>query len=134
MSAHHFQAQALRAYGVVKAARSLREQEAEVYALVSGRLRVAIEGSELDRVRARADALRLFSTVRILVLHESCELPAPLRGQIVSLCRVAMREVEKEDEADLGFLADLCDSFAGGLMGRAPSLAETDAAQAGAAA
>ncbi|WP_159997367.1 flagellar biosynthesis regulator FlaF [Roseomonas sp. 18066] len=126
MSAPNFHAQALRAYGAVKAARSLREQEAEVYALVSGRLRVAVEGSDIERIRARSDATRLFSTVRVLTLHESCELPLPLRGQIVSVCRAAMREADKDD-ADLGFLADICDSFAAGLLGRAPAM-ETGAA------
>nr|WP_305123455.1 flagellar biosynthesis regulator FlaF [Roseomonas sp. GC11] len=121
------QAHALRAYGAVKAARPLREQEADVYALVSGRLRLALDGSEMDRVRARADARRLFETLRLLTAHESCELPMPLRRQILSLCRSVLRETELESP-DLAFIADICDCFAAGLMGRAPEGIAADAA------
>jgi flagellar biosynthesis regulator FlaF len=106
---------AYRAYTKTQAARPQREMEAEVFATAAGRLRRAEhEGSSFDRVRARADARRLFSTLRVLVLHPSSELPEALRAAIVSVAGAALREVESE-EADLGFLAAICEDFAAGL-------------------
>ena len=108
----------LRAYQRIRAAKSPRELEAEVYAIAAGRLRAAHQGgTEIDRVRARADARRLFSTLRILVVHPSSELPVDLRASIASVCACALREVERPD-ADLEFLAALCDDFQGGLLMR----------------
>ncbi|MFC4170137.1 flagellar biosynthesis regulator FlaF [Teichococcus aestuarii] len=110
--------QALRAYGAVQAARPLREQEAEVYAILSGRLReAAASGDPLAFTRARADARRLFTAVQTLVLHESCELPRELRGLIASVAAAALRDIEG-GETDLVFLADICDDFAAGLRAR----------------
>lgn len=111
------QAAAYRAYTKTQAARPLRELEAEVFATAAGRFRTAIQGSDLDRVRARADARRLFSTLHILVTHPSSELPMSLRAAIASVCGAALREVEQE-AADLEFLAAICDDFSAGLSAR----------------
>lgn len=111
------QAAAYRAYARTQAARPQREMEAEVFATAAGRLRAGLDGSDLDRVRARADARRLFSALDILVTHPSSELPAPLRATIASVCRAALREADR-DEADLEFLAGICDDFCAGLSGR----------------
>lgn len=108
----------LRAYNQTRATKSPRDLEAEVFATVSGRLRNALHGSEFDRVRARADARRLFSTLQILVVHPTNELPAPLRASIASVCACALREADQAD-ADLEFLAALCDDFQQGLATRA---------------
>jgi len=110
--------QALRAYGAVQAARPLRDQEADVYATLSGRLReAAASGSPMAVVRARADARRLFTLLETLMLHPSCELPQQLRGLIASVAGAALRDIEGES-TDLLFLADICDDFAGGLSTR----------------
>jgi hypothetical protein len=123
--------QVLRAYGAVQAARPLREQEAEVYATLSGRLRAAVRsGSDMDRIRARADARRLFNALEGLVLHPSCPLPGEIRENIASVARVALANIEG-DETDLPFLAEICDNFAAGLRIRpaaASNPAETAAA------
>jgi hypothetical protein len=118
--------QALRAYGAVQAARPLRDQEADVYATLSGRLRDAADsGSPMDFIRARADARRLFTVLETLVLHPSCELPQQLRGMIASVAGAALRDIDG-DSTDLMFLAELCDNFAQGLSAR-PAL-QTEAA------
>jgi hypothetical protein len=115
---HPSPSQALRAYGAVQATRSLREQEAEVYATLSGRLRAALRsGSDMDRTRARADARRLFNALEVLVLHPSCPLPVEIRGNIASVARAALTNIEGE-KTDLSFLAEICDNFAGGLRTR----------------
>jgi flagellar biosynthesis regulator FlaF len=115
---HPSPSQALRAYGAVQATRSLREQEAEVYATLSGRLRAALRsGSDMDRIRARADARRLFNALEVLVLHPSCQLPTGLRENIASVARVALADIEGE-QTDLSFLAEICDNFAAGLRTR----------------
>ncbi len=111
------QSAAHRAYARTQAARPQREMEAEVFATAAGRFRAALQGSDLDRVRARADARRLFSTLDILVTHPSSELPVPLRAAIASVCGAALREADQED-ADLEFLACICDDFAAGLSAR----------------
>jgi len=128
---HPSPSQALRAYGAVQATRSLREQEAEVYATLSGRLRAAVlSGSSMDRVRARADASRLFTALYALVLHPSCALPEGLRGAIASVTRVALADIEGE-APDFSFLAGICDDFAAGLRTR-PVTAKTHAEAAAA--
>ncbi|MBP0447661.1 hypothetical protein J8J14_23160 [Roseomonas sp. SSH11] len=115
---HPSPSQALRAYGAVQATRSLREQEAEVYTTLSGRLRAALcSGSEMDRTRARADARRLFNALEVLVLHPSCPLPQEIRGNIASVARVALADIEGE-KTDFTFLAEICDNFAAGLRTR----------------
>jgi hypothetical protein len=115
---HAPHSQALRAYGAVQATRSLREQEAEVYATLSGRLRAAVSsGSDMDFLRARADARRLFNAVHGLVVHGSCELPRGLRENIASVAQIALADIES-DKTDLLFLAEICDNFAAGLRAR----------------
>jgi flagellar biosynthesis regulator FlaF len=106
---------AFEAYKRVKATRTTRQQEAEVFAIVAGRLRLAAtEGSEMDRVRARADARRLFMNLRLAVSDPANQLPLALRAAIASICETALREVERQ-KADLDFLATLCDDFVAGL-------------------
>lgn len=108
-------ARAVRAYGVARAARSLRAQEAEVFTTLAGRLRDALRsGEDMARVRAAADARRLFSTLETLVAHPSSPLPVELRKAIAGVCRSALREVE-EARPDLDFLAAVAEDFAAGL-------------------
>ncbi|HEY8611422.1 MAG TPA: flagellar biosynthesis regulator FlaF [Roseomonas sp.] len=128
---HQFPSEALRAYGAVQATRSLREQEAEVYTTLSGRLRAALRsGSDMDRTRARADARRLFNALEVLVLHPSCPLPVEIRENIASVARVALADIDGE-KTDFSFLAEICDNFAGGLRTRpVTSSTPTEAAAA----
>jgi flagellar biosynthesis regulator FlaF len=106
---------AFHAYRRVQATRTPREQEAEVFAIASGRLRLAARnGTEMDRVRARADARRLFMTLRIAVIDPANQLPVQLRASIASVCDAALREVEQEN-SDFDFLAEICDDFKAGL-------------------
>jgi hypothetical protein len=111
---HPPQARAMRAYGATQSSRSLREQEAEVYSKLAGRLRAAMQGTPIDVLRARADAQRLFTTLRTLVLHESSPLPMELRRLIASVAKAALADLDTETP-DLGFLADICEDFAAGL-------------------
>ena len=109
------QAAAFRAYTRTQATRPLREMEAEVFATAAGRLRHAAQhGSDFDRIRARADARRLFTALQVLVIHPSNELAPALRAAIASVCAAALREVEAP-ECDLEFLSAICEDFAAGL-------------------
>ncbi|NKC34006.1 flagellar biosynthesis regulator FlaF [Falsiroseomonas selenitidurans] len=111
-------AAAHRAYGAVRAARSQREQEADVFRILAGRLRAALRDADgMAAVRAAADARRVFTAVETLVLHPSSPLPRELRLAIGSVARRALREVD-EPEPDLSFLAALADDFAAGLQQR----------------
>jgi flagellar biosynthesis regulator FlaF len=74
----------------------------------------ATDGTDMDRVRARADARRLFMTLRLAVMDPANQLPVPLRASIVSVCDAALREVEQE-KPDFEFLAGICDDFRAGL-------------------
>lgn len=111
---------ALQAYRRVQGTRTPREQEAEVFAVAAGRLRMAASnGTALDRVRARADARRLFMALRLDVSDPANQHTVQLRAAIASVCEAALREVDQEN-ADLEFLAGLCDDFRAGLSTTAP--------------
>ena len=104
-----------QAYRRVQETRTPREQEADVFAIAAGRMRLAAtDGTDMDRVRARADARRLFSALRLAVMDPANQLPVPLRASIASVCEAALREVEQE-KADFEFLAGICDDFRAGL-------------------
>ena len=55
--------QASRAYQTSSESRSLRAQEADIFHRANGAMRTALDGTELDRVRAVADNRRLWLTV-----------------------------------------------------------------------
>ncbi|NKE43303.1 hypothetical protein HB662_00835 [Roseomonas frigidaquae] len=111
-------AAAFRAYGATRSARSQREQEADIFRILAGRLRAALrDGGEIAAVRAAADARRVFTAVETLVLHPSSPLPRELRLGIGSVARAALRAVE-EPQPDLNFLAAIADDFAAGLQQR----------------
>ncbi|MGG5812536.1 flagellar biosynthesis regulator FlaF [Falsiroseomonas sp. CW058] len=112
------QARAVRAYGAVQSARSQRAQEAEVFSILAGRLHGALKsGDPIAKVRAAADARRVFTAIEALVIHPSCPLPMDLRMSIGAVSRRALREVEGR-EPDLGFLAGIAEDFALGLADR----------------
>jgi flagellar biosynthesis regulator FlaF len=106
---------AFQAYRRVQETRTPRDREAEVFAIAAGRMRLAAtDGTNMDRARARADARRLFMTLRLSVMDPANQLPVPLRASIVSVCDAALREVEQE-KTDFEFLAGVCDDFRIGL-------------------
>jgi len=107
-------AAAFRAYGAIQAARSQREQEADVFVILAGRLRAALRLGGMARVRAAADARRVFSAVEMQTLHPTCPLPRELRLLMCNVTGRALREVEQA-EPDLEFLAAIADDFAVGL-------------------
>jgi flagellar biosynthesis regulator FlaF len=111
-------AAAMRAYAQTQSVRPQREQEAEVFAILAGRLRGALaDGGDMARIRAVADARRVFSVVRTLVVHPSSELPTQLRGAIASVVTAALREADGA-APDLDFLAGIAEDFAAGLAAR----------------
>ena len=111
-------ATAFRAYGAAQAARPQREQEAQVFATLSARLRSAMrEGTQIATIRAAADARRVFGTVEGIVLDPVSTLPRELRLNIATVARRALREAEGE-QPDLDFLATIADDFAAGLGAR----------------
>lgn len=111
-------ATAFRAYGVAQSARPQREQEAEVFAILSARLRSAMgEGSRQAHIRAAADARRVFLVVESIVLDPVSTLPRDLRLNIGSVARRAVKEADSE-QPDLDFLASIAEDFAAGLGAR----------------
>jgi flagellar biosynthesis regulator FlaF len=108
-------AAAMRAYGAALSARSQREQEAEIFTILAGRLRAALRAPEgLAPVRAVADARRVFTAVEALVIHASNPLPQELRAAIATVAGRALQEVGA-DEPDLDFLASIAEDLAAGL-------------------
>ena len=108
---------ALQRYGQTQAARSPRTMEAEVFTTAAGRMRRAAAGQEIDITRGRADAQRLFTTIRVLVTDPANALPVTLRASIASVADAALREAGR-DIPDFEFLASICDDFAAGLGAR----------------
>ncbi|WP_135466430.1 flagellar biosynthesis regulator FlaF [Crenalkalicoccus roseus] len=91
-----------------------KQMEAEVFARATRAIRAAEGGGPLDRARAIADNRRLWDAVHDLVVDPTNALPAPLRAQIASVARAVVRECDAK-EPDLGFVAEINESFAAGL-------------------
>ena len=91
-----------------------KQMEAEVFARATRAIRQAEQGSPLDRARAIADNRRLWEVVEQSVLDPANALPVELRGRIVSIARAVLRDIDGP-APDLGFVAEMNDSFAAGL-------------------
>lgn len=108
-------ARVLKAYGSASALRSQREQDAEIFRRVSAGLRSVSD--EMSKVRAIADARRLWQTV-LAANHDPLNpLPAPLRAQIIAVANTALRTTD-DAQPNLPFLAEIADNFAAGLSGQ----------------
>lgn len=109
---------ALRAYQAAAGRRGLRDQEADVFRLVTGRLRAARDADAPARARALADAGRLWVTLMDLLRDPGNPLPAPLRASVLSVGHAVRREIDRP-EPDLDFLIAINEGVADGLAGAA---------------
>ena len=107
-------ARALHAYAHAKATRGPREQEADLFRLLSLRLRAAREGSEIERVRALADNARLWSAANGALLDPANRLPPETRAGIVSVGHAVSRAMAAA-APDFDFLISVNDTMAAGL-------------------
>ncbi len=103
-----------RAYAAASATRSLRTQEAEVFARVIAALRLGARGSSADRVRALADTALLWSSVLDQVRDPANQLPERLRAMIASIAMAVQREVAMM-QPNFDFLIEVNENIAAGL-------------------
>jgi flagellar biosynthesis regulator FlaF len=103
-----------RAYAAAAATRSLRAQEAEVFARVIAALRQGMSGSQAERVRALADTSLLWASVLAQVRDPANQLPERLRGMLASVALAVQREVSTE-QPNFGFLIEVNENIAAGL-------------------
>ncbi len=105
---------AFRAYANASAQRSPREQEADIFRMVSGRLRQARDGTEMDRVRALADNARLWTVASGFLRDPANRLPPETRAGIVSVGYAVTRAMAS-GAPDFDFLISVNDTMAAGL-------------------
>lgn len=108
---------ASRAYAASSATMTPRQQEADVFRLVIGRLQGARHAGPIARVRALADNRRLWMTVADLARDPSNPLPPETRSGLVSLGMSVQREMDS-DEPDFDFLISVNKQIAEGLSGK----------------
>lgn len=111
------QIQANRAYKAASARRGLREQEADVFRRVTGSLRAALQGSDMDQVRALADNFRLWQMLGDLLRDPENTLPAGLRASMASVGHAVQREL-RQTAPDFAFLIAVNEDVAAGLSGQ----------------
>ena len=109
--------QASRAYQTSSESRSLRAQEADIFRRANGAMRTALNGTEIDRVRAVADNRRLWLTVLGLVQDPHNQLPVPVRASLMSVGRSVQREMDAPSP-DLDFLISVNENVSAGLSTR----------------
>lgn len=105
-----------RGYGATQRARSLREQEADVFRRVNFFLKAATNGNEIDRARAIADNRRLWLAIEAAMANPDNLLPEATRVSILRLGRGVQREMDTK-EPDIAFLIDINDQMIAGLSG-----------------
>jgi flagellar biosynthesis regulator FlaF len=110
--------QATRAYQVAAAARSPREQEADLFRDVNAALRTSRASTPMAKARAIADNNRLWSLVDILLRDADNQMPLGLRAQVVSLGLAVRRELGRK-EPDFDFVIGINEHIAAGLSGQA---------------
>lgn len=109
--------QATRAYQAVAAARSPREQEADLFRDANAALRTSRTSTPMAMARAIADNKRLWSLVDILLRDEDNQMPLGLRAQIVSLGLAVRRELDRR-EPNFDFVIGINEHIAAGLSGQ----------------
>ena len=110
------QIQAARAYRAASTHRSPREQEADVFRRVTGVLRAAQGGTEMEQVKALSDNTRLWMMVGDLLRDPANALPEPLRASIISVGKALQREMQ-QSAPDFGFLIAVNEDITAGLSG-----------------
>jgi flagellar biosynthesis regulator FlaF len=106
-----------RAYRATQAALDPREQEADVFRRVTGRLRAAVTQDGPSRMRAIADNRRLWLAIEGALADPANRLPVEFRAALISLARAVQREMDGPDP-DLDFLIEVNDQVAAGLAAR----------------
>lgn len=110
------QSQAVRAYRAASAHRSPREQEADVFRRVTGALRAAQKGTEMEQVKALADNTRLWMMVGNLLRDPANALPEALRASVISVGQALQREMQ-QPAPDFAFLIAVNEDITAGLSG-----------------
>ncbi|MFM7417326.1 MAG: flagellar biosynthesis regulator FlaF [Alphaproteobacteria bacterium] len=105
---------ARRAYQMTRQAMDPREQEADVFRSVTGRLRAALEQEGIARARAIADNRRLWIALDASLRHPANQLPQETKLTMLQVGRAVMREMENP-APDLGFLIEINEQLASGL-------------------
>ena len=111
------QYRAARAYQAASAHRGPKEQEADVFRRVTGALRAAHTGAELDQVKALADNTRLWMMVGDLLRDPANALPEALRASVISVGQAVQREM-RQAKPDFAFLIAVNEEITAGLSGR----------------
>ena len=104
-----------RAYQAQAARRNPREQEADVFRLVTGGLRAA-KANPVLQGRAVADNVRLWLMLSDVLRDPANALPAKVRAEIVSVGQALLREMARP-EPDLDYLIHVNEDFTAGLSG-----------------
>jgi flagellar biosynthesis regulator FlaF len=107
---------AARAYRSASANRSTREQEADLFRLVTARLRAARQAAPIERIRALADNRRLWLAVADLLRDSANALPPATCAGIISIGQVVQREMDLA-EPNFDFLISINRQIAEGLSG-----------------
>jgi flagellar biosynthesis regulator FlaF len=105
---------ASRYYRAASASRSVREQEADIFRLATGRLRASRDANAVDQVRALADNRRVWSLVRALLRDPQNQLDDALKGALVSITLAVQREMDSPSP-DLDFLISVNENITAGL-------------------
>jgi flagellar biosynthesis regulator FlaF len=107
---------ASRAYAAASVNKTTREQEADVFRLVTARLQAARQAGAMERVRALADNRRLWMAVADLARDPANPLPEETRAGIISIGLSVQRELDA-DEPSFDFLITINKQMAEGLSG-----------------
>lgn len=110
----------VRAYGAASALRSQRDQDADIFDTVSGRLASIRDGNGASRTRAIADNRLLWNTVVTTCLDPRNPQERGLKASLVSVGKAVLREMEKP-EPDFEFLLQVNGNIAAGLRGQKPA-------------
>ncbi|MFM8615932.1 MAG: flagellar biosynthesis regulator FlaF, partial [Alphaproteobacteria bacterium] len=105
-----------RGYGATQRARSLQEQEADVFRRINYGLKAALNGDAIERARAVADNRRLWLAIEAVLINPENQLPETTRFGILRLGRGVQREMENQ-EPDIEFLININYQMIAGLSG-----------------
>lgn len=105
-----------RGYGATQRARSLRDQEADVFRRVNYVLKTAKHASIVEKARALSDNRRLWLALEAALINPDNLLPLEMRRSILRLGRVIQAEVDAQ-EPDFDFLIEINDQMIAGLSG-----------------